>query len=127
MTCQPIRARDVESWIERFCVQPYGSCKGEPVLLSAGQRRIIRTIFGPDGPFEYTIGDVSLRSYLALCWLCGPLAGGQFQPKLDDVDAVVVGHSAGSRVRDVLRRDDDGVISCPEFGTQYPARPSAEA
>ena len=120
-------AADVENWIETFCIEPFGANQGQKVRLLAGHRKTIRTILGPDGPNpEYTIADMALRAYLALAWLCGPLADAQSRPKLDDVDSLVVWCSAGRKVRAVLERDDAGVITCGELGTRYPAE-AAEA
>jgi hypothetical protein len=89
------------------------------VVLLDGQRWRIRRIFDP-AEQPSTISDLPLRAYLALACLCGPLAREQFRPKLNAVDPLIVWAAAGPDVRDVLDRDDAGVLVCGQYGTRYP-------
>jgi hypothetical protein len=117
-------ASHVLDWIQAFCVVPVGTDQGKRVVLTTEQREAVRRALGPDT--EYVISEPALRAYLALAWLCGPLARGQFRKLDGGVSPALVWDAAGPEVRAALKRGDDGVLTCGHYGTRHPAE-AAEA
>jgi hypothetical protein len=113
------RGNRAVQWIETYCVVPGGPEKGQHVRLSSEQRATVRQIYdNPDGPQAAPVTG-NLAAYLALLHVCGPEAlQHEFRPAVS-ADVFTVWGATGPGLREVLKRDGDGVV-CPELRTRYP-------
>ncbi|MFY9599528.1 MAG: hypothetical protein WBX05_09020 [Pseudolabrys sp.] len=106
-------------WIETYCIIPSGPEKGQHARLSVEQRATVRQIYdNPDGPQAAPVTG-NLAAYLALLHVCGPEAlQRDCRPEVS-TDVFTVWGATGPDLREVLKRDGDGVV-CPELRTRYP-------
>jgi hypothetical protein len=112
-------------WIEEFCFQPDGPCRGRPVPLTPDERALVLQIYdGPDAPRTDVPVAGALASYLVLLNVCGPEAVGHkdYQGPVPSgaVDVWTLWASAAGQLRAVLERNGRQVV-CRELGVAYEA------
>lgn len=128
-------------WIEAHCRIPEGKLVGQPVKLTAEQKRWLRSIYdSPTRTFILSMGrknaKTSFSAFLLLLHTCGPEArpNSQLNSAAQSRDqAAILFALAAKMVRMspdlkeyVLVRDARKELYCPELGTLYRAL-SAEA
>jgi phage terminase large subunit-like protein len=123
-------------WIETYCRIPEGRLVGQPVRLTAHQRRWLRRIYDtPTRTFILSMGrgnaKTAFAAFLLLLHLCGHEARRNSQlfsaAQSRDQAAILFGYAAKC-VRlspdldgSVVIRDTAKQLACPELGTLYRA------
>jgi hypothetical protein len=115
-------------WIEEHCLRSNGT----PAVLTFAQKETLRRIYDdPNGADLDEFGPLierGLRTYLALCYLCGIRAEAQtpVPVSLQGLSLFALWGAAGPALKDVLQCRS-GAITCPGLGTRYEAEPDAAA
>jgi hypothetical protein len=104
------------SWIEEFCVVPFGFDKGQHARLTEEERETLRRIFDGDDAPEVT---GPLAAYLALFHVAGPRDLTAHVSAIPlSADVFSTWNATSPDLRAVLKRDGAAVV-CPELGTGW--------
>jgi phage terminase large subunit-like protein len=137
----PTRSERNAAWIERYCRVPEGRLVGEPIRLTAHQRRWLARIYDtPTRTFILSVGRKNAKTataaLLLLLHLCGPEArsNSQLFSGAQSRDQAAILFALAAKIvrmspdlqKFVVVRDTAKQLACPELGTLYRAL-SAEA
>ena len=130
------RSQRVIEWIEKHCRVPEGKHVGQPVKLTAKQKRWIKRIY--DSPTRLFIlsmarknAKTALSAFLLLVHLCGPevKANSQLYSAAQSRDQAALLFALAAKIvrmspdlsAVVVIRDTAKQLACPELGTLYRA------